>query len=1690
MKKYGILTLKVVLWLVGSLIFLVLLTFLLIRVPAVQNFVLQKTVHYLEGKLKTKVEINRITLDLPKLLVLEDVYFEDQKRDTLLAGDTLKVDISLFKLLHNEVEINEIDLRGVTVNVQRTLPDSAFNFDYILKAFVSDQKKEPLPSDTTSTMKFSIHKINLDRIKASYRDDVMRSDMTMDLGHFDTDVKEFDPDKMKFSIPDIKLSGLNVRMVQSKPVAKTESYAHDSIAATQPFNMDLKLGKIALDRIRLYYQNDISGVKSNVAFEKLDAVSDLIDMKNQRIALKSVGLQNSNILFRLEKTQQAKVVARETAKEVKLQAQNWQVSVNDLNLQNNNILFDNFNMPVQKRGLDYGHMEIKGLNFKTSNFLYATDSISGKIGEANFRDKSGFELKSLRANFFYGPHRVALDDLYLQTTNTLIKDNIRLSYSSLEEISKNIGELGIDANLINSKLGLRDVLLLMPDLATTEPFKSNQNSSFNINGRVSGKVNNLNIPNMQVTGLSNTRIRVFGTIKGLPDPKKTYYNITIREFNSGRRDLNALIPKNMMPANVRLPESVNVSGSFKGSATNFTTNLSLRSSFGNAKAIGGMKGESFNADLQLADFHVGQLIKQDTMIGRVTASAKIAGTGLDPKKMNAKFSANVQRAELKGYPYQNFGLDGNIAGQNITTTASINDPNIKLDVDLKANIANTYPAVSFTLNVDSADLRALKLYNKELLFRGKLKGDLSSTDPDNLIGRVDASNLLIASDGKRYQLDSLNVLASANGDQRSLRLHSEFITAEISGKYTLTEVGNALTNEVNKYFKIGDGKALPVKNAQEFKFSLHVINNPVFQQFVPELTKMDAADLSGDFNSTTGTFNLKGNVPQLTYMGYSLNNLLLNANTGGGALNYSANLDEVSSSSLRINQTALSGKAQNNMLNVDLNVKDSGGKEQYRLAGLFSVLQDQYQFKFNNDGLVLNYEPWAVSADNSLQFGPKGIIAQNFGLSHSGQQLTITSNPPALNAPLAVTFTNFRIETLTSIAKKDSLLAGGVINGKALISNFDKSPVFTADLNIQDFNFMTDTVGNIALQVNNSQANTYAANAQITGKGNDVIMKGFYYVKDSGPGSFDLDLDINKINLESIQGFTMGNMRQARGSINGNLKITGTPSAPSIRGDVNFDQAGFNVAMLNSFYQIPHDKISFTEEGISMNNFTLLDSAGNEAVMNGKIYTKNFLDYRFAMTLQADNFKALSSTKKQNDLFYGDVVVSSSLNIEGDMNKPVVTGKVRIGDKTNFTVVLPQNDPAVQEREGIVEFVNIDDPGYTAAFKDVNLDSLKKSEIKGLDVSMNIEVDSTAVFNIVIDEGNGDFVKVQGQAQLSAGIDPSGKISLTGNYVLSNGAYEMSYNFIKRRFEIQRGSTITWTGEPTAATLDVNAIYVADTAPLSLVDNQLGSVSATERNRYKQKLPFEVYLTLKGELLKPEISFDIDLPAERNYNVARDVITVVNTRLDQLKADPNELNKQVFSLLLLNRFTSENPFDNEAGGGGVETFVRQSVSRILTDQLNNLAGNLIEGVDLNFDLVSSEDYTSGSLKQRTDLNVGLSRQLLNDRLKVTIGSNFELEGPQQSNQPANSIAGNIALDYQLSRDGRYLLRAYRKNVTDAVIEGYVIETGIGFIISMDYNKFKELFLKRTQEDKFIKKENRRERKLKKKEDKQIPATDA
>ncbi|MBU2061700.1 MAG: translocation/assembly module TamB, partial [Bacteroidetes bacterium] len=466
------------------------------------------------------------------------------------------------------------------------------------------------------------------------------------------------------------------------------------------------------------------------------------------------------------------------------------------------------------------------------------------------------------------------------------------------------------------------------------------------------------------------------------------------------------------------------------------------------------------------------------------------------------------------------------------------------------------------------------------------------------------------------------------------------------------------------------------------------------------------------------------------------------------------------------------------------------------------------------------------------------------------------------------------------------------------------------------------------------------------------------------------------------------------------------------------------------------------------------------------ITTDDLTNPGFDLTLVAENFKAVNSKPQDNDLYYGEMYLNNDLRIKGDLNNPVIDGTIKVNADTKFAIVLPQSDPSIADREGIVEFIDQDNPPLIT--KIAVDESLSKTEITGMNASVNIVVDKDAELSIIIDKANGDFLKLKGEAELTGGIDPSGKTSLTGRYELNEGAYEMNFNLIKRKFEIKEGSYILWTGEPTSADINITAVYKNEAAPIDLVDDQLGSTSSDIRNTYKQKIPFETELIMNGELMKPTITFDIVLP-DGNNSVSTEIINTTQAKLTQLRQQPDELNKQVFALLLLNRFIGENPFSSEAGGTSVSSLARESASKILSQQLNNLAGDLINGVELNFDLNSTEDYTTGQLENKTDLSVGVSKKLLNDRLKVTVGSSFGLEGPQQTNEETNNIAGDVSIEYQLSKDGRYKLKAYRINKYQVALQGQVVETGVSFVLTIDYNKFKELFHSKKTNEKEAKK---------------------
>ena len=1638
------------------LLLFIVVVFLLLLTPPVQRFATNKVESFLQDKLKTEVEIGSIRIGLPRLVHLQNVYIEDRSKDTLLSGGSIKANIDLFALLSNRVEVKDIQLTDITAKVKRVLPDTVFNFQFIVDAFTP---ASPV-ADTTQTapMELNVDHVGLDNVRITYQDVVTGNDMFAAIQDLSIRIDTLNPTTLHYVVPQLTVKGMQVRFNQATPLVTPEPVANDVAEAAQPAAMKLNFGNITLDDVDVQYGNDVSAFYTLLDIGRLVVDGRNIDLQRQVLHLDQLRLDNSVSVIRLGKAPQAKQVAKEIKKEVEVQAQqNWIIRIDDVAINKNTIQFDNDNQPKQASGIDYAHFRGDSLTLHVRDFVMNTDSIAAVITEGYFREKSGFQLNALKGEVLYANNQAYAKNLYIKTPGTELKRNAVLEYASFDALMNKPAETVVDLELVDSRIQVRDILAFAPQLRG-HPAMRDPNAVWYVNVVGSGTLNRLTFESLRFRGLKNTELDASGTLAGLMNPTDASGTFTIRRFHTSQTDLSVFTGQRLSTREINFPETIAASGTLSGNMSNLAADLTVQTAMGNVGVNGRFTNltnptqASYNAVVRAQSLQVGSIIRNNT-IGALTTTMRVSGSGTTPGNMNVRFDGVINSFTYNNYTYRDVKLDGNFRQNILNATTDISDPNIDLSGKVTANLNNT----SFRFNgfVDSIKTQPLGFTTQPLVFRGRIDADVASLNADYLDANVTISEGLLVSGRERVTLDSLHLVAGREGTNQFIRLNSPIASGAIEGQYRFSELGYIIQNNIDPYFSIVPGDKLHAVRPYDFTFRLDLTNSPFFSAFVPGLTIREPVHVEGSMATERG-MQAVAQSPSLVFNGNDITGLDVNINTTAEGLRLTGTIDHLQSGTTDIYSARINATALDNVINFGVGIGDKAGKDKYVLGGVLrQPAQGTYALQLRSDSLLLNYDQWSVAANNELIISPSSIRANNFTLQHNGQSLALQSANGVNGGPLNISFTDFRLGTLTGFMQADTLLADGVMNGTVTFPNVMQQPVFTANLTVADMSFRGDTVGNIAMQVSSTTANRYNADVHLTGYGNDMRITGSM-LPQGNDMAMDLNLAIRQLQLGSLEGAMATFVKRASGAVNGNVRITGTTSAPKVLGTLNFDTTSITTTVLGGPLTIDKETINVTENGFAFNNFTIRDTANNTMNLNGTVSTTNFINYRFDLDVNAENFKVLNTTRKDNDIFYGDMVITSRLHIGGTERTPVVEGNITVNEGTNFSLVIPQAEPGVVQREGVVEFVDFDNPQHDSLF--LAYDSLNVSDVMGFDVSANITIVREANFNVIVDVANGDFLNLRGTGQLSTGIDPSGNITLTGTYEIEEGAYQFSFNFLRRRFEIEKGSKITWYGEPTNAQLDVTAVYVANTAPLDLVGNQI--TEDAQRNYYLQKLPFHVMLNLDGELMQPTLTFDITLPEEQSYAVGGDVLTTVNTRLAQLRQEPSELNRQVFSILLLNRFVGENPFESSSGGLNAESFARQSVSKLLTEELNDLAAGLIEGVDINFDVASSDDYTTGSRRSRTDLNVGLSKRLLNDRLTVTVGSNFQLEGPTHANQGANNIAGNVAVNYQLSRDGRYMLRFYRRNEYEGLVDGYVIETGLGFIITVDYNRFRQIFQNR------------------------------
>lgn len=1683
-EKHGRPWWRWLIWIIVAVLLLPVMIVLLLQLNGVQNYLREQGEVYLRKKLHTKVQIGYLRARGWQYLELRNVYVGDTSNQALFYTGSLKVHYNLLSLINNELRIDKLEWDTVLINVYRHQGDSAFNYQFAADAFVSPKTApDTIAPETGTTMQFRLKDISLRKVKLSYADAPggMNAILTWDSLHVDPDDLLIDDGIYAFR--GITLDGLKGFFRQSYIApAVTSAAPPPPPADTNSSSLHLLLKKLQINNSSFVYSDDGSGISTAWKIGALLLRNSSMDQDSTRIQVGDLTISStSGFVMMVPGKDSIPSAPKDTTPNT------WQVFATQVNLDKLALKYDNGGPAPKAAGPDpdYNHLMLTHFSSKINNIRYKPDSIIVAIKSLTAQEKSGFAIRKANMDVLFTPHTLALRNFLLQTDKSIFRKQILITVPSWAGISDKLDQLGLDANLDSVHIALGEWLPFVPDARKNKSLAPLWKKELTLAAILKGTLGELNIKQLYINDHEGNLVKADNSqVFHAANPDLLSANLPNLYIQSGNKPLRSWLPAGTLPDTPRIPEHMLITGMFKGGMKDLVTQLQLKSDYANANINAHLVNitdsirSSYTVSIPYFRANPGIML-YDTTYGWMSGKVSATGQGYTIKQMAAKAAIQLNEATYNAYTYHNVSVNAGINSGDFEAQGESADSSITATFDISGRLVDTtVQGLKVNMDLTKADLYATHWYTEPLTIQGNLIADFNSIEPQRIEGNAFLTNWQIATNGQVFPLDSIALLAKYD-DQQYITLKSPFGLINAYGHIDYRKVGGAFTGVINKPLLPPDStNIIKVPAGQLLSWNASLVWPKSLQAMLPALRMEVPLVMDGRLNSDSSLLILHANLPKINYDSLQVDSLQVYAKILDTSLQTNISLARMAHPTFPLYHTFFTATANTGVVDFNLQVDDVKRQPKYKLGGIFTFLKDNAMQLSLKPGLLLNKQEWTVADNNILRIKNGAPDTANIKLSQGNQSIQIatlrdTSAVPALQANIA----NFQLSTITGLLATDTLLANGTLNAEATVRNWDKSPLIHANLKVDSLTVKNTRMGTLDANVENNGPGQYKLIAGLTGNDNDIKVEGTY------DSTINAQLNINKLSMASLEPFTMGSVTKMTGSANGQFDISGTASAPKVTGALHFDNATGMVTMIGSKFHLPDEDIVIDEKGILLNNLVIADSANNELVVDGRINTKDFTRYNFNLNVTADNFMALGRQQNPDQWIYGPAYIDSKVRIRGSLDLPRIDATVKLRDKSSVTMTLPQDEPGLANREGVVEFVDMSNPIDSALLAKQDSLKYKTTRLKGMFLSGNLEITPESIIKIIIDSQNGDYVQAKGTANINATLDPSSKLSLTGRYEISEGKYEMSLNqLIKRSFDIQKGSFISFNGDATNADLDITAKYTVNAPAYDLVAGQLQDISTQQRNMYKQRMPFEVYLMIKGSLLKPDISFRLDLP-EKDRNTLSG--TPYN-KLKQINQNPSELNKQVMGLLVLNTFIPEDPMSTLDGGngGGVGQAAKNSVSKILSQQLNNLAGNLIKGIDLNFDLQNQEDYSTGTAQETTSLKVGASKQLFNDRLTVSVGSNIMLQGNQQN---ASSLIGDISVEYKLTRDGRYRIRVYQNNDNNTVIDGQVVETGVAFALIMDYDEFREI-LQRSRTT--SQKQKVRDKKKNKKDDKNTTTPDA
>jgi len=1305
----------------------------------------------------------------------------------------------------------------------------------------------------------------------------------------------------------------------------------------------------------------------------------------------------------------------------------WTITADSLRLTGNRAVYAVRNaVPVP--GLDMNYIEVSGIEIAVDSFYNRATDITVPVRNLRATERCGLTLMA-DGTFAMKSGIMNARDFNISTYASRFAFNAVMGLGDLTKDPDLPLQLKADATV-----ALSDIELAMPSLhQTLKPLP--RSKPLTLKADIEGTSGRLFVNGLRADLGNILHFSAEGEVENPMDFNKMNGEVKLDGSVASLNFMKPSLLEASMARQVNLPP-MRLKGAVDYSPGLISGNVGLVATGGRIALRGAWNqtAKGYNGALSVNHMNVADFMPS-LGVGIITADLKVKGKGYNPLEKNAAIDAliRVEEAEYLGQTYKDLTLDALLQDGQAKGSLKSTNENARLDLGFTASIDTDTIRWDMDGDIDNLDLRAMKITTDTMggSMRLKSRGWMS---PKN--GYIDASAHIYDLDwlmGKtRLETAAINATLVTDSTFHATLLNGDLNLAidAYCPMDSLMKRFTALGDSLKLYI---DRRNVDIRGLQSAMPPMDMALQAGDSNVASEYLK--ASDM-GFKNVTMGFHNdslmaLNAKVIQFRTGTTYLDTINVEALQHGKFLIYKGHMGNRPGTMDGFAKVNLTGYLADDKFAFIMNQSNIEGKTGFSIGMSAAIADSTVTVRLVPRKPTIGYKPWTLNPDNFVSF--------NFITNHLDANLTLENEKSSLHL-----FTNHKPgedehqEAVTLDISKIQIadwlsispFAPPIKGELSADMNFNwaedlKQLTGKGVIDLDDLFYGKDRVGSFGLGVDitTTSGGTLRADASLMVDSVEVITARGSLNDTTARDPFLLDFSMIKFPLKTVNPFLPKEMAQLSGTLNGQMDITGSMTEPVFNGYLDFDSTAVKVGMLGTSFKFSEEKIPVDSNIVNFNDFTILGCNENPLHISGVVDVRKITNVALDLSMKAADMQLVNSKKAKGADVYGKAFVDLDASVKGDMSFMDVKANINVLPSTNVTYIAAMSSTDAlgsQSTEDMVKFVNFNDTTQV-----LDADSIATSQLALL-LDANLSVSQGSTINVDLPGNANNKVSIKGNGDLTFTMSPMSEGRLTGRFNIDQGyaRYTPPIMLVSEKyFTFNEGSYVAFNGDMMNPILNIHA-----------TDEMKANVTESNNSRL---VTFYVTLAVTNTLDNMHVVFDLSAP---------DDISVQN---EISSMSPEQRANQAMNLLLYGEYTGPNTkATTDMSVNMLYSFVEGTV--------NNWLANNVKGVDISLGVNQYNQTTNGVTSSTMTYSYKVSKSLMNDRIKIIVGGNYNMDADNDENLQQNLI-NDISFEYLLNQSGTMVIRIFRHTGFESILEGEVTQTGVGFVYKRKLGSLRDIF---------------------------------